>query len=426
MKKVIFLIVCLLVVCCTSAQDIWHRPDSLLTFPLTDSIPATDKYSVYVVLRSLDPDTSQLLWGITENDTLRTGILTDGLFTEGAGIIRSDSPRDFSHWSIYYYHTGCRMDTSKRYALHLGAAMACWQDSVPQARQLTANIAMDEFAYFSKPLRRTESASFLTYLALKYGITLDGAPYVTPQGDTLWSVAQDRNYYHRVTGIGADSVHQWTAIRSESKEGAEMRIVCQGLREGEYMLAGDNDGGLYGILQANGLYRMERQWRLRKQSQSPQTVTIEWNARDVNTSDSMILVVADVNERETGRYLPAHIVGDSVYVYPLTVSDTLLTLQLESPHAISDRSTSRKAPKNNSPTAGLTAYYGESGRIVVGGLSVERRYDYYLYDSSGKLVQVLAEVVGNEVLTGTLPPGVYHIEVVREGVIVGDVRIIVK
>ena len=71
MKKVIFLIVCLLVVCCTSVQDIWHRSDSLLTFPLTDSIPATDEYSVYVVFRSLDTDTSQLLWGITEREQLR-------------------------------------------------------------------------------------------------------------------------------------------------------------------------------------------------------------------------------------------------------------------------------------------------------------------------------------------------------------------
>ena len=429
MKKSVFPIVFLFFVCVLSAQNIWHKPDSLLSFPINDSISVTDEYTVYTVFRNMNPDTTQLLWGITEKDTLRTAVLSNGFFSDHVGIFRSESPRDFSRWCIYYHRTGCRMDTAKRYALHLGSAMAYWQDSMPQSQELTSDIAMEEFAYFSGPLLRKESGSFLTYLALKYGITLDLAPYVTPVGDTLWSISQDRAYYHRVTGIGVDSLHQWSAIRSESKEDADLQIVCNNLRAGEYMLVGDNDGGLYGILQPDGLYRMERQWRLRTNASRPLAVSINRNTRQVgNSGDSLWLIVTDVNEREVGRYLPSNIIGDSVYVYALTVSDTLLTLQLESPQAFTDHPDTRRSPMRNSSSgnpSNLTVRYSKDGFITIEGGQERMAYDYYLYDSASRLIMTLKEVEGSSFFVGVLPPGVYHIEVVHEGTIVGDVRIIV-
>lgn len=52
-----------------SAQTLWYQTDSLRTLSRTDSIPATEEYTVMTVIRSLDTDTSQLLWGIMADDT---------------------------------------------------------------------------------------------------------------------------------------------------------------------------------------------------------------------------------------------------------------------------------------------------------------------------------------------------------------------
>ena len=107
-----------------SAQPLWYQTDSLRTVSRTDSIPATEEYTVMTVVRSLDTDTSQLLWGIMADDTLSRGVLTDGVFTRSAGPLTFSNKRDFSRWNIYYYHTGCRMDTTKHYALHIGPSVA--------------------------------------------------------------------------------------------------------------------------------------------------------------------------------------------------------------------------------------------------------------------------------------------------------------
>ena len=53
-----------------SAQTLWYQTDSLRTLSRTDSIPATEEYTVMTVVRSLDTDTFQLLWGIMADDTL--------------------------------------------------------------------------------------------------------------------------------------------------------------------------------------------------------------------------------------------------------------------------------------------------------------------------------------------------------------------
>lgn len=98
---------------------------------------------------------------------------------------------------------------------------------------------MEEFVFFPGSVSRLESAAWQTYLALKYGVTLDYAPYVSPMRDTLWSPESDADYYHRIVGIGSDSLHQWSASCSSSKENATLQLVApEPLAEGIYQFAG--------------------------------------------------------------------------------------------------------------------------------------------------------------------------------------------
>ena len=430
MKRLGVIATIVVIACFMQAQIIWHKFDSLRTLSQTDSIPATEEYTVMSVIRSLDADTSQLLWGLMADDTLSRGVLTDGIFTCTGGFMTFSEKRDFSKWSIYYYHTGCHMDTTKHHSLHIGPSMAYYtKDTIPHRDTLPAIIEMEEFLWFPYTLPRLERASLLTYLALKYGITLDErASYIAPSGDTIWYNTLDHEYYHRVVGIGDDTTHQWQSALSQTKENAEMLVSCTVGRLNEYIILGDNDGDYNWLLQPNGLYRMERQWRLRKNSPTDVPVVLMLKPTVTNASpDSTWLILTNANEQQIARTQTTNIVGDSLWQFPVTLSDTLLTLQIESVGANTTRR--NRTPKNSSSqpnSNNLTAQYNASGRITINGLNAEETYDYYLYDSSGKLIRTLTNVAGSSVLTGTLPTGIYHIEIIQHGQTVGDIRVIVK
>ena len=93
----------LLLSCAISAQTIWYKPDSLVAHPVTDSVSATEEYTVVTVLCNLEPDSAQLLWGFTANDTLREAVLTNGIFRPTFGVCTSSNPRINCNVNICYF-----------------------------------------------------------------------------------------------------------------------------------------------------------------------------------------------------------------------------------------------------------------------------------------------------------------------------------
>ena len=188
--------------------EIWYREDSLLSMPKQDSISWSDQYTIYTVVRSENPDSTQCLWSFAENDTITSAKLTDGVYSTTAGVLRSSMPRDFSHWCIYSYHSGIHADSAKQRTLRLGKQVIMTKDS-SSTDTLSAQIQMAEFAYFGGAVSQLTASTFQTYLALKHGITLDYAAYLSSAGDTLWHPIDDENYYHRIVGIGLNAVFEW-------------------------------------------------------------------------------------------------------------------------------------------------------------------------------------------------------------------------
>ena len=58
--KTTILYITLLLSCAVSAQTIWYKPDSLVAYPVTDSVPATEEYTVVTVLCNLEPDSGTI------------------------------------------------------------------------------------------------------------------------------------------------------------------------------------------------------------------------------------------------------------------------------------------------------------------------------------------------------------------------------
>lgn len=402
---------------CLSAQFIWHRPDSLIALPHTEAISSTDSYIVIAVLRNVEPDSTQLLWGIKENDTLQAAFLTNANYSITGGVRMMDRPHNYSHWSICYYQTGCRMDTACSYALCLGETPYSYTDSLPHFGSFSADVAIKELIYSSNRMTSVEAESWQTYLALKYGITLDYAPYFTPIGDTIWSPAEDEAFYHRIVGIGTDSLHQWAAACSNSYEMATMQIVAhESLDEGEYILLGDDDEVEEWYLHASGYNRMFRTWRMRTHLREDKTCSLVWRPwAAIANPDSVWMVLSYPDGQEFARHQADSVQGDSVWWFTCPSIHPIMHVSLET---LADN---HAAPSHSQP-----AYNASTGTISIPTLDLNTEYSYALYTHAGQLLYFPAPSYPDRINVGHLPRGLYRLEAYENGQIAASVPVIVQ
>ena len=183
MKKLLLTMCVVLCACVIKAEvnpDVWHRPDSLVILQQEDSISWSDEYTIFAVVRSLSDSTEECLWSFSENDTISAAVLTKGVYTSSAGKLISHNPHDFSKWCVYAYHSGINADSTKQRSFRLGEQLV-YVDSLT-TDTLPARVEIEEIAYFNRNVSRLVSNAFQTYLALKYGVTLDIAPYISQCG----------------------------------------------------------------------------------------------------------------------------------------------------------------------------------------------------------------------------------------------------
>ncbi|GHT32337.1 hypothetical protein FACS189434_03830 [Bacteroidia bacterium] len=77
-----------------------------------------------------------------------------------------------------------------------------------------------EFIVYNRLLTPTERMKVETYLAIKYGLTLDNS-YINSKGDMLWNIKSDSIYSHRITGYERDDssgLYQTQATTSYEEE----------------------------------------------------------------------------------------------------------------------------------------------------------------------------------------------------------------
>lgn len=366
------------------AQSIWYGRDSLVALPQRDSISYMEDYTVFAVLRNTDTVAS-VLWTIMENDTCRWSVYTSGVFSSLMGYTPFRKKRDFSQWSVYFYRSGIQLDSLKMHTLVLG-------DSV-------ATIKMEEFVYMKGFLKHSETASWQTYLALKYGVTLDAVAYISTSGDTLWSPIEDEQYYHRVVGIGGDSIHGWFVNSSKSKENASLLLATVSpLSTGNYILVGDDDAVESWILQPDGSNRLSRTWRLRQNLSSASPFSIIWHPScAVPVNDSIFMVATDSQGQQIAKILPDSIVGDSAYWFTCCWRAPSVNLSFHDVH-----SSTVVTPEQVCNTAGT---------ISINSLDPDKVYSYALYTNVGQLLFRPAASRPTNINVGYLGIGVYRLDV---------------
>ena len=153
-----------------------------------------------------------------------------------------------------------------------------------------------------------------SYLAIKYGITLDTSmvSYVNSAGTSVWD---NTSYWHEVFGIGKDDASGLNQTQSNSAttgsgtgsgQYGKGNIVlgnASSLDDGDFLMIGHNNAGLtpLPILQSDGTYllRLGREWKV-KRTGDPGSVTLAFNTvglgvSGISASDFILLIDEDGN-----------------------------------------------------------------------------------------------------------------------------------
>lgn len=140
-----------------------------------------------------------------------------------------------------------------------------------------------ELIYVPKVLNTKEKNIVESYLAIKYGISLnEGQNYLNSKRDTIWNAKNNNSFYNRVTGIGKDAILGLDQKQSSNslKDGLTIGInkIEKTNSDNKAVLAdhtslmwGDNGGQCLLEKESNGIEkRMKRIWKMETKSNNPE------------------------------------------------------------------------------------------------------------------------------------------------------------
>ncbi|MCP3776488.1 FIVAR domain-containing protein, partial [Paenibacillus sp. MZ04-78.2] len=172
-----------------------------------------------------------------------------------------------------------------------------------------------------------------SYLALKYGITLNGgqSDYVDSDGKPFWFWSKDVNagYGYRIAGIGRDSGSGLEQKQSKSQEvgalvtiaaGKETRDSNKDIESGSivndksFLMFGDNNGATtYSKdVEKTNLKRMEREFKVQKTNWKDADIALKLDTAKDNPADLHYLVIRDKTGTMTAL-VPLNAAGEATF-----------------------------------------------------------------------------------------------------------------
>ena len=260
-----------------AASGVLLNNNPVATSPLAfDSIPYAKDYTVVVVYKPV-ADTEAVVWRLLFPDDASRALTTEHIVTDTSRI-------------RYAEHTSGRplISTLRQSA----------PDSVVPYMQLEANpdslLAVAELLYFDHRLGSAALRRLQSELAIRYGITLGPVDYIDAAGTPVWTHRDNCDFHHRIAGIAHDTLYGLHQLCSRSEEpGGILTLAADSLRQGEYLLCGDNDGTL--AFEYDGATELlNRQWKLQGKNMEERLITVSIDTRDLpQPTDSLVLFVCD-------------------------------------------------------------------------------------------------------------------------------------
>lgn len=286
-----------------ATPQIWHRPDSAIICPKScDSISLPTSYTMMMVYKSLQPEKAQQLWKINRTDNKYYSISTHAMSTEKAVMLLRRTKKTFKP-CIYTFQQTLKPDTSYQDITQLFFGTDNTQD--------TSSIILYEAAYFDYRLPLLQSLMFQTYLAIKNGITLDGASYISTHGDTIWDAKLSKDFYNRIHGFCSDTIYNYISTYSISAEDSIISIYTNDtLPKNSYILIGDNNADLDWKQYDGNFALLQRMWKMSVTGSinNPIYIKVNFDSFYQNVSDTLYLITLDQDYNIIRKQKP-----DSIY-----------------------------------------------------------------------------------------------------------------
>lgn len=142
-----------------------------------------------------------------------------------------------------------------------------------------------ETIVYQRMLSHRERQRVDTYLALKYGVTLDQATptsYVSPQGRTLWDAVGNARHSHHIAGLCNDTISGLYAGSASNAEASEvLRLSADTITPASYVICGDDGGTMKYIREGGRPKRLGRSWRIATSGNAPERIAINFNAEQL-------------------------------------------------------------------------------------------------------------------------------------------------
>ncbi len=200
--------------------------------------------------------------------------------------------------------------------------------SIGTVGQLDADIA--EIIYYAVPNTGTDLQKVESYLAIKYGITLDqtiATNYLDGQGSTIWDATVNAAYNNDIFGIGRDDCQSLSQPKSKSVNTDAIVTVANtdlttpaafGTDKQFFTLGNNGAGAAWTTTGAPGLFRV---------------LSREWQVQDTNAVGAVALEF-DVDDADFD--VPVLVTGTTYYIVYDTNGDT--NLSDETPIALTNSS----------------------------------------------------------------------------------------
>ena len=229
------------------------------TLPLDTTITAISLFGVY---QPTGKEQEQSLWSV-EGDQSVAMVATSHRLADLSTHQYSGYRNPTYQPSLYSYVRRQQPDSAVgNLTLRMGRK--------PQAQVLPVESfsgLLPEIVIYDRPLSLQERRQVESYLALKYGVSLDqtwGTSYFNARGETIWNVRENGGYASRVAGIGRDDasgLYQAVSGSSLTPNLLELSVV-QHIPDNSFLIWGDNDRPLT-LTKAQGQPSMlDRRWKV--------------------------------------------------------------------------------------------------------------------------------------------------------------------
>ncbi len=148
-----------------------------------------------------------------------------------------------------------------------------------------------ESIFYQRMLSHSERQRVDTYLALKYGVTLDQATpasYVSPQGRIIWDAIGNVRHSHHMAGLCNDTVSGLYKSSASSAEAPEvLRLSADTIVPASYVICGDDAGMMKYLREDGGLKRLGRSWRIAISGEAPERISLSFNAEQIQEASPL-------------------------------------------------------------------------------------------------------------------------------------------